>query len=305
MFRLVIVGTACSVLVSASAYGQFLKDGDLDDLTVGTNPDCTVPAGAWGWPQNYISAGVCEAQPPQFAVVLTDDFDPGTPGNSLEMVVSDPALNIHLPIVFNQVINEAENPNVTVEFDIWVADAGTMGGSIYVGGDHGGGGFGNASDRGPQIHWRSDGTIIAAVANAANFLLVTGYPVGTWQSVRLEIDLAADTFDFFWGLQGDELVQFGDDVSFRSGVLNHLDRFTYVHFGGTGADSHSFIDHVEVSVGGDCPWDCGGDDNGDVGITDFLTLLAQWGGPGSCDFDGGGVGITDFLELLANWGPCP
>jgi len=54
-----------------------------------------------------------------------------------------------------------------------------------------------------------------------------------------------------------------------------------------------------------CPWDCGGDDNGDVGIVDFLLLLAQWGGPGSCDIDGGGVSITDFLGLLANWGPCP
>ena len=54
-----------------------------------------------------------------------------------------------------------------------------------------------------------------------------------------------------------------------------------------------------------CPWDCGGDNDGDVGIVDFLALLGQWGNPGSCDFDGGGVGITDFLELLANWGACP
>ena len=54
-----------------------------------------------------------------------------------------------------------------------------------------------------------------------------------------------------------------------------------------------------------CPWDCGGDNNGDVGIVDFLALLAQWGGAGTCDFDGGGVGIVDFLALLANWGPCP
>ena len=53
-----------------------------------------------------------------------------------------------------------------------------------------------------------------------------------------------------------------------------------------------------------CPWDCA-DGDGNVGITDFLAVLAQWGGPGSCDFDGGGVGINDFLELLANWGPCP
>ncbi len=54
----------------------------------------------------------------------------------------------------------------------------------------------------------------------------------------------------------------------------------------------------------ECPWDCG-DQDGNVGIVDFLALLAQWGGPGFCDFDGGGVGIVDFLKLLANWGPCP
>ncbi len=53
-----------------------------------------------------------------------------------------------------------------------------------------------------------------------------------------------------------------------------------------------------------CPWDCGPVADGDVGIVDFLALLAQWGGPGDCDSDGGGVGITDFLDLLANWGPC-
>ena len=55
-----------------------------------------------------------------------------------------------------------------------------------------------------------------------------------------------------------------------------------------------------------CPWDL--DDSGDVGITDFLDLLAAWGpDPGHpADFDGDGdVGITDFLLLLANWGPCP
>jgi len=59
----------------------------------------------------------------------------------------------------------------------------------------------------------------------------------------------------------------------------------------------------------ECPWDCqtsGGGSDRDVGINDFLDLLAQWTQVGtSCDFDGGGVGITDFLTLLAHWGPCP
>jgi hypothetical protein len=52
-----------------------------------------------------------------------------------------------------------------------------------------------------------------------------------------------------------------------------------------------------------CPADCGEID-GVVDIVDFLALLVQWGGVGSCDFNGGGVDVVDFLELLANWGPC-
>ena len=56
-----------------------------------------------------------------------------------------------------------------------------------------------------------------------------------------------------------------------------------------------------------CPWDL--DDDGFVGITDFLELLANWGlcqGVCPSDFNcDGSVGIVDFLALLANWGPCP
>ncbi|MHC4219429.1 MAG: FG-GAP repeat protein [Planctomycetota bacterium] len=55
-----------------------------------------------------------------------------------------------------------------------------------------------------------------------------------------------------------------------------------------------------------CPWDLDG--SGDVGVTDFLQMLAAWGAnPGHpADFDGSGeVAVNDFLTLLANWGPCP
>ena len=45
------------------------------------------------------------------------------------------------------------------------------------------------------------------------------------------------------------------------------------------------------------------DNDGTVGIADFLTLLDAWGQVhSSADLDGDGmVGITDFLMLLANW----
>ncbi len=54
-----------------------------------------------------------------------------------------------------------------------------------------------------------------------------------------------------------------------------------------------------------CPWDTDG--SGDVGIVDFLALLAAWGpNPRDpSDFNGDGfVNITDFLDLLAHWGRC-
>ena len=59
-------------------------------------------------------------------------------------------------------------------------------------------------------------------------------------------------------------------------------------------------------VGKLCPWDL--DFTGEVGITDFLALLAAWGTDpgGPPDFDSNGVvDIVDFLDLLANWGACP
>jgi hypothetical protein len=77
---------------------------------------------------------------------------------------------------------------------------------------------------------------------------------------------------------------------------------------GSGSVVEAGVDGVDLRVlscePGPCPWDL--DDSGDVGVTDFLQLLAVWGQVGvPADFDGGGVGVTDFLILLGNWGPCP
>ncbi|MHC4130098.1 MAG: choice-of-anchor Q domain-containing protein, partial [Planctomycetota bacterium] len=57
-----------------------------------------------------------------------------------------------------------------------------------------------------------------------------------------------------------------------------------------------------------CPWDCGMPADGQVSVVDFLALLAQWGGPGTCDCEDppdGAVDVGDFLALLAAWGDCP
>ncbi|NNM25203.1 MAG: hypothetical protein HKO59_04325, partial [Phycisphaerales bacterium] len=53
-----------------------------------------------------------------------------------------------------------------------------------------------------------------------------------------------------------------------------------------------------------CPEDL--DDSGDVGFSDLLAVLANWGPCPGCpeDLDGSGdVGFADLLSVLANWGP--
>ncbi len=73
----------------------------------------------------------------------------------------------------------------------------------------------------------------------------------------------------------------------------------------TGNGECPVVDMGSYEFPASCPWDLDCDAN--VGIVDFLALLAAWGTDpgGPSDFDGdGNVGITDFLELLANWGAC-
>ncbi len=70
---------------------------------------------------------------------------------------------------------------------------------------------------------------------------------------------------------------------------------------GAGVEGFTITDEEVL----DCPWDCG-DQNGHVGVVDFLALLAQWNTAGSCDANlDGAVNVVDFLEMLGHWGPCP
>ena len=93
----------------------------------------------------------------------------------------------------------------------------------------------------------------------------------------------------------------GDLPFVGGGFLGEVAMFRFNNYAIDGVEVLSRFNDIITS----CPWDCGAAD-GDVGIGDFLALLAEWDLVDTpCDFDGGGVGIVDFLELLANWGPCP
>ena len=298
-------------LPTPAAFGQILLDGDFDALTVGTNPDNTVPAGAWGFPANYLEPGVNfvgETDPNQCTVVATSSFDPAGSGNSFHLNASDPAgaVNIHVANLFTQVINETPGEIVTVTFDIWVPTAGIAGGSIYIGGDHGGGGFSLFFDRGPQVSWTDLGDIVAWPAGILQ-TLVPVYPVAEWQSVQIDIDLVADTFDFSWGTGG-TVSPVAQGVAFRSPPLAFLDRFTVVFFSGSWATQEFYVDNVTVTVGSGCVGDLDGD--GDTDLADLGILLADFGcmPPPNCVGDLDNDGDTDLADLgilLADFGCTP
>jgi hypothetical protein len=73
---------------------------------------------------------------------------------------------------------------------------------------------------------------------------------------------------------------------------------------GEGSDVRAF-----QTAAAPCPADISGD--GQVGISDLLTLLGDWGAcpnKGTCLADLNDdeiVGIGDLLILLGAWGPCP
>jgi hypothetical protein len=231
-----------------TAHAQ-LGDGNFDALAIGTPPDCATPAGAWQFPATYVSAALCEVDPNSYTIVATNSFQSGAAGNSLALSITDAVNNFHLTNILPAPIVPGAGQIVRCEFDLWVQATGG-GGTVYIGADMGGGGYSNASDRGPQISWALDGTL---EYNSQGTLipLVTGYPRSAWQHVRLDIHLDTSNFDFYWTPPGGPQQTLGTGLLFRvTTPITMIDRFSIAHFGGTAGltDSHSYFDNVTLAL---------------------------------------------------------
>jgi hypothetical protein len=228
-------------------------DGNMDGLTVGTPPDCTAPAGAWQFPANYQAAALCEVQPTYYTIAATGSFDPTRSGNSLALAINDNVNNMHLTNILPAPIVPAAGQVVRSTWEVFVEQTGG-GGSVYIGADMGGGGFSNATDRGPQLLWTTTGSIVYT-ANGVQMPLVATYPRGVWQSVQVDMHLDTQTFDFSWAPTGQPLQLIGSNLGFRippPAALTMIDRWSIAHFGPTPGDevSNAFYDNVTLALVG-------------------------------------------------------
>ena len=225
----------------------------------------------------------------------------GPDGNALRMQPGPGAVNLHLAGLLDGDIVESDRL-VVVEFELLVPSAAQSGGAIHVGGDHGGGGTSAFTDRGPQMARTAGGPVIVANSGGGAVPVLATYPIGEWQSVRLEIDLAADSWDLLMGF-GEEPQPVATDLEFRSGTLEFLDRFTVAYFSGPLGPSDGLVDDVRVFQL--CPGDFG--ENGAIDFGDVVALVAAWGFCAGCPEDLDGDFVVDFdhlVALLSDFGPC-
>ncbi|MCC6428897.1 MAG: PEP-CTERM sorting domain-containing protein [Phycisphaerales bacterium] len=233
-----------------------LTGGNFDSIPIGTPPDVGSPGGPWGFPQNYVNAGLAETAASQYTIAATSDFDPGSPGHSLRFNAQG-ASDLHMRAMFDKPVTEETGQKIVLSFDIWVRSLDTSGftwggGSVYLSGDHGGGGYHADTDRGPQISWGSNGRISVRSklenGGVEEITLSDTTPRDRWQSLRLEVDLNTDRFDVYWGLKGDAQVQIGDELFFRSGPSTWFDRINIARFVNTTKFPDAYYDNFSVDV---------------------------------------------------------
>jgi hypothetical protein len=104
---------------------------------------------------------------------------------------------------------------------------------------------------------------------------VQKFDTDSWQSIRFDVDLTQDVYDFYWS-QGGEFQLLGNDLGFRSREQVHLDRFTIALFGADAiqAEGDLYLDNVRVDIVIESPVAAGDfSQNGilDVADIDMLT----------------------------------
>jgi hypothetical protein len=251
-----------------------------------------------------VAAGLCEPNPWGFSIVDTSSFDPTRPGRSLHVNIANSAslAGYHLTNILATPITPAPGQTIRSTWEIFVTQGKSGGGplSVYIGADMGGGGSYAGTDRGPQMAWWGDGRL--TVFNGVPTVVVPQYPRDVWQSVRVDIHLDTQTWDFYWAPTGQPLQLLRSNLPWRSAGIRFpwMERWSVAHFDGIGDfTSDCYMDNVTLDLA--CPADFNG--SGGVNSQDFFDFLtAFFAAAPNADFNHDGVinsqDLFDFLTAF-------
>jgi len=103
------------------------------------------------------------------------------------------------------------------------------------------------------------------------------YSFDAWQNLRIDIDTNARTYNLYWSMGSDPLIQIGTNLMFRAPnpmLSVNYDRITYVEFGGTIPVINSFLDNVVVTAIRPCYPNCDNSTTPPVlNVADFACFL--------------------------------
>jgi hypothetical protein len=267
MNRTDLIPTLTAALLLAASLSpvhaaSLIRDGDFDSLPVGTAPDSGKPAGSWFWPASYSSypsTGENYTEPAASQMSIASAPAGGT-GNALRLsfgATENLGRPTFLPNVFARRVNNTSGERLHVSFDLYVAP-GRGGGAVLLG-------YGpifNTHDpalneRGPQLIWEPSGRLSAWAAwhiSETPIALSASYPRGVWQTVRLEVDMARQRYNFFSGEKGQPVSLTRTNIAFFAGTLPYIDRLMIVRWShseassGSLADNQSYFDNFRLTT---------------------------------------------------------
>ncbi len=230
--------------LSGARAASLLADGDFDSLPVGTAPDIGTPAGHWFWPADYVASNFGEATASQVSIVPAPG---GGTGNCLQLSLTATEFldrTVQLPNFLRRSVTKASGQILNVSFDIYV-EPGRGGGAVFLGK-----GFHSESDRGPQVYWLPNGALLSRRPGGVVITLISSYPRGVWQTVRLEVDVARDRFNFYWSETGQPISVIRTNLLFRSGSIPYIDQFDVARIADDAErrDAHSYFDNIRVTT---------------------------------------------------------
>lgn len=235
-----------------------LFDGDFEEVRPGTAPDCHLhangfhyvikAAGAWNFNMNTESSWELTSE--TWSVVDEAAGPPEGTGNSLRVSADGLATDTSLFILnaWRTKVQPEPGQIVRVSVDVFLPEAGKQGGSILVTGNQSKWGWSNTLDRAAQISFTSAGIIQARVGTGDLIDVMSGVPYAVWQSMRVDLDVAARSYDVYWAQRGEPMALLATDLPFRAADLEFLDHIGLAVWGSYGEDVASYWDNFRVEV---------------------------------------------------------